>query len=127
MIKKLHHVDIIIAEGKEDLARSFYCDFLGLKEIEKPKGLKENGGLWLELDNAQIHLSIEREKGVAPNHTKAHLSYEIDSIAHWSEKIVAAGYEFKKCSPIPGFQRINTRDPFGNRIEMMERTLSVAI
>jgi catechol 2,3-dioxygenase-like lactoylglutathione lyase family enzyme len=36
MIHAIHHVQITIPRGAEDEARTFYCDLLGLPEIEKP-------------------------------------------------------------------------------------------
>ena len=57
MISRLHHVEIIIPRGEEGAARAFYCNFLGLKEIEKPSPLKERGGLWLEVGRCWATLS----------------------------------------------------------------------
>lgn len=34
--KKLNHIQLCIPKNKEKEARAFYCDILGLKEIEKP-------------------------------------------------------------------------------------------
>ena len=36
MLIGINHVQITIPEGQEQAAREFYCDLLGLKEIEKP-------------------------------------------------------------------------------------------
>lgn len=47
MIAGVHHVQITIPPGSEDQARAFYCDLLGLVEIEKPDPLAGRGGLWL--------------------------------------------------------------------------------
>ncbi|MEI7488076.1 MAG: hypothetical protein WCJ72_11835, partial [Chryseobacterium sp.] len=72
MIKRLDHVDIIIPKDGEDEARQYYCGILGMREIEKPEILKKNGGLWLQLDGSQVHLSYEKKEGVDPRKTKAH-------------------------------------------------------
>ncbi len=44
MILSLHHVQITIPKDTEVAARTFYCDLLGLPEIEKPESLKNRGG-----------------------------------------------------------------------------------
>jgi len=59
----LHHADLIIPRGAESEARKFYCELLGLTEIQKPEKLQKNGGLWLQLGNAQLHLSYEKKRG----------------------------------------------------------------
>ncbi len=37
MILKVHHAQITIPKNAENEARVFYCDFLGLREVPKPK------------------------------------------------------------------------------------------
>jgi hypothetical protein len=38
------------------------------------------------------------------------------------EKLQAAGIEPKDGIPIPGYDRFEFRDPFGNRVEFLEQT-----
>ena len=119
MIKGLHHADIIIPRGAEDKARQFYCQILGLKEIEKPSELKRNGGLWLEAGNAQVHLSIQ--DGYDPSKTKAHLAYEVDNLGETKQLLKDKGFEVVDNISVAGLTRANVRDPFGNRIEILQR------
>lgn len=100
------------------MAREFYCDFLGFKEIEKPADLQKNGGLWLEISNAQIHLSIQ--DGFDPSKTKSHLAYEVSNLAFLKEALAKRGIQWNDNSPVPGFIRGDIRDPFGNRIEFLQ-------
>ncbi len=44
MIIGVDHAQITIPKGFEKEAKKFYCEFLGLKEIEKPENRKKNGG-----------------------------------------------------------------------------------
>lgn len=118
MILKLHHAEVIIRRGQEDLARRFYCELLGLKEIPKPANLSKNGGLWLELGANQIHLSID--DGFDPAQTKAHLAYQVHDLAALLSRLEAAGFQTKMNEAITGYTRANVRDPFGNRIEFMQ-------
>jgi catechol 2,3-dioxygenase-like lactoylglutathione lyase family enzyme len=102
----------------EAAAVAFYRDVLGLPVIEKPDSLKDRGGVWFQLGNAQLHLSIE--DGVNRRATKAHIAYEVDNIEHWRERMVANEVTPIDSVPIPGYERFEARDPFGNRIEFIQ-------
>jgi hypothetical protein len=39
----------------------------------------------------------------------------------WKAKLIALGIEVVEGIPIPGYDRFEFRDPFGNRVEFMER------
>src|SRR5689334_10770306 len=81
-IKGLHHAQITIPNGEEAKARAFYCDLLGLQEIEKPDSLKASGGFWLQLANSiQVHVGVEA--GFDRSQTKAHLACQVDDVAAW--------------------------------------------
>jgi hypothetical protein len=53
--------------------------------------------------------------------TKAHIAYEITDLSGWKAKFTALGIEVMEGKPIPGYNRFEFRDPFGNRVEFMER------
>lgn len=118
-IKRLHHGQISIPKGAENEARKFYCDLLGLKEIEKPDPLKGRGGFWVELGEIQIHFGTE--DGVDRLATKSHLAYLVDNLSHWRKRLNEKGVETIDGIPIPGYYRFDFRDPFGNRIEFLEQ------
>ncbi len=121
MLTGIHHVQITIPEGQEPAARQFYCGLLGLDEIEKPEALKPNGGFWLQLGNIQIHVGTEC--GVDRSKTRAHVAYEVTDIESWRTKLEAAGVVLINTQPIPGLLRFELRDPFGNRVEFIEKTV----
>jgi catechol 2,3-dioxygenase-like lactoylglutathione lyase family enzyme len=118
MITSVHHVQVSIPVGAEDQARSFYCGVLGLKEIPKPEALAGRGGFWLELDGFQIHFGTE--DGVERSKSKAHVAYRVEGLERWRQKLSNAGFEAKDGIQIPGMDRFEFRDPFGNRIEFLE-------
>jgi uncharacterized protein (DUF952 family)/catechol 2,3-dioxygenase-like lactoylglutathione lyase family enzyme len=120
IVLRLNHADIIIPRGSEVLAREFYCDFLGFTEIAKPSNLLANGGLWLEVGNAQVHLSIQ--DGFDPSKTKSHLAYEVKDLEHLKSELSKRGIAWNDNSSVPGFIRGDIRDPFGNRIEFLQAT-----
>lgn len=59
MILGIDHVQITVPKEDELKARQFYCEVLGLKEIEKPDNRKSKGGCWLAAGKTQVHLSLE--------------------------------------------------------------------
>lgn len=120
MLIGINHVQITIPDGKEQEARRFYCSLLGLQEIEKPNVLKPNGGFWMQLGSIQIHVGIESE--VDRNRTKAHIAYEVSDIELWPSKLESENIKLISNTPIPGFKRIEFRDPFGNRVELIQQT-----
>lgn len=117
-----HHAQITIPKGAEEQAREFYCGVLGLSEIEKPASLRERGGFWLQVGDREVHVGTE--DGVDRHATKAHLAYEVTDLTGWREKLVEHGISVLESIPIPGYDRFEFRDPFGNRVEMIERKKS---
>ncbi|MBD8027024.1 VOC family protein [Ureibacillus sp. Re31] len=118
MIKGLHHVQITIPQGMEDEAKKFYCDVLGLQEIEKPDSLKGRGGFWLTIGDKDVHIGTE--DGFDRTKTKAHIAYEVDNLAYWKTKLTQENIKLLDGIPIPNFDRFEFRDPFGNRVEMIQ-------
>ena len=118
-ILRLHHGLVSIPKGTEDKAREFYCDFLGLREIPKPDSVKGRGGFWLELGDMQVHIGTE--DGVDRLATKAHLAYEVSDLNFWKVKLQSKGIEMLDGVPIPGYDRFEFRDPFGNRAELIQQ------
>jgi catechol 2,3-dioxygenase-like lactoylglutathione lyase family enzyme len=116
---RLHHAQITIPVGAEDAARRFYCGVLGLAEIAKPATLAGRGGFWLHVGEMQLHVGTE--DGVDRPATKAHLAYEVTELALWRERLTSAGCATFEGVPIPGYDRFEARDPFGNRIEFISR------
>lgn len=118
-ILELHHGQVSIPKGDESKAREFYCTFLGLSEIEKPEPLISRGGLWVQLENKQVHFGAE--ENVDRKATKAHLAYLVSNLSEWRKRITERDIEVLDGIPIPGYQRFEFRDPFGNRVEFLER------
>jgi len=118
MIVGLHHAQITIPRGGEARARAFYCDVLGLRELEKPAALRDRGGLWLQVGDAQVHIGVE--DGVERAATKAHVAYEVTDLAAWRVRLQSAGIEVLEGVSIPNQQRFEFRDPFGNRVEFLQ-------
>lgn len=115
----LHHAQITIPTGQESAARDFYCRLLGLQEIPKPESLQGRGGFWLDLGSQQVHVGTE--DGVNRRAGKAHLAYQVNDLGAFVSRLEAAGIGVERGVPIPGHDRVELRDPFGNRLELIEQ------
>jgi len=118
MILGLHHAQITIPKGAEEEGKNFYCHILGLEEIEKPNSLKGRGGFWLKVGDLEVHIGTE--DGFDRLTTKAHLAYEVKDISYWRSVLEKNDIQVIDSVPISGFDRFEFRDPFGNRVEMIQ-------
>jgi len=116
--KRLDHIQICIPKGKENEARQFYTDIIGLTEIPKPKALIANGGLWYQLADIQFHIGTENEI----NKSKRHPAFEISNLDDAKKYLIQQGVTLKEEIEIPGQKRFSFIDPFGNRIELLQKT-----
>jgi catechol 2,3-dioxygenase-like lactoylglutathione lyase family enzyme len=123
MIIGIDHVQITVPANAVAEARAFYCGLLGLPEVEKPATLQERGGFWLQVGDRQVHVGTE--DGVARHATKAHVAYAATKIAEWRARLAAAGVDLLDGIPVPGRDRFEFRDPFGNRDELIEASAGV--
>jgi len=118
MIKAVHHAQISIPIGSEPEAKAFYCGVLGMREIPKPASLAGRGGFWVQLGDCQIHFGVEDD--IERAKTRAHVAYLIEGLSQWRDRLNSVGIMTKDGIPIPGYNRFEFRDPFGNRVEFME-------
>ena len=120
MILGLHHAQITIPKNAEAEGKAFYCGILGLTEKEKPESLQGRGGFWLQVGDREVHVGTE--DGFERTETKAHLAYEVKEVAYWRTVLEKSNIAILDSVPIPGYERFEFRDPFGNRVEMIEWT-----
>jgi catechol 2,3-dioxygenase-like lactoylglutathione lyase family enzyme len=120
MLLAIDHVQLAMPEGGEEAARQFFCDVLGLKEEEKPKALKGRGGCWFSAQNVRLHLGVEAEFNPA---CKAHPAFLVADLKEVIARLNEVGMPHEPDAPLPGVERIFIRDPFGNRIELLERVV----
>lgn len=120
MITRLHHFQITVPRDAEDAAREFYCEFLGLTEIPKPESMRARGGFWLDLADMQVHVGLEDIEG--REKSKVHVAYQVDDLEYWKVKLKEKGIDAINGIPVPGMERFEFRDPFGNRVEFLQIT-----
>jgi catechol 2,3-dioxygenase-like lactoylglutathione lyase family enzyme len=118
LIIGVNHVQVNVAPEELARARDFYLGFMGLREIPRPPTFKSNG-LWMNAGTFEMHIGVE--PGVDRSKTRAHTAYEVSDLAHWRKKVSDAGHPIKEQPPIPGYDRFQFRDPFGNMIEIIAR------
>ena len=118
-ILSIDHVQIAMPAGAEKKARNFYVGILNFTEIPKPPELAKRGGAWFQSDNVQLHLGVEADFHPA---RKAHPAFIVEDLDDFLVKAQAAGYETDTTQPpLDGYKRAHVFDPFGNRIELMEK------
>ena len=113
----LDHIQLAIPQGSEDEARAFYVGVLGMREVDKPAGLSKQG-CWFESFGVCVHLGVDPDFSPA---RKAHPAFVVDSAQRLRADLEEAGVATSDTAPIEGYTRFFANDPFGNRIEFMEK------
>jgi catechol 2,3-dioxygenase-like lactoylglutathione lyase family enzyme len=117
-LRTIEHVQLAMPAGQEDRARAFYSGVLGIPEIPKPPNLAKRGGAWFESEAVKVHLGVDKDFRPA---TKAHVAFEVEELIELIRRCREAGYEVVDDEPLEGYFRVYINDPFGNRLELMER------
>jgi catechol 2,3-dioxygenase-like lactoylglutathione lyase family enzyme len=115
----IDHIQLSMPAGEEDRARAFYVELLRFIEVPKPLELAKRGGAWFEQGNVKLHLGVEEDFHPLK---KAHPALIVDDLAAFIAHLQNSGYEVDMTQPpLDGFKRVHVFDPFGNRLELMER------
>lgn len=116
----IDHVQLAIPPGVEAEARAeeFYSGALGLPRVPKPEPLAGRGGCWFSNGVVALHLGVEQDFRPA---RKAHPALIVDDLAGLVTSLEAARVQVRPGEPLDGYDRVHVDDPFGNRIELMER------
>ncbi len=117
-VVSVDHVQLAMPAGREAEARAFYEDILGIPELTKPPHLAARGGAWFERGALKIHLGVEKNFVAA---RKAHPGLIVVDLPAMVAALRAAGFAVNADEPFEGYDRVYVDDPFGNRIELMER------
>ncbi|WP_341711353.1 VOC family protein [Erythrobacter sp.] len=117
-ITGIDHVQLAMPHGGEPHARRFWEGIMGLHEIAKPPHLAVNGGCWFEGDGIAIHCGVE--DGFLPAR-RAHPALLVRDLRTLVTRLEQAGIPFKPGKKLEGYVRGDIADPFGNRIELMQR------
>ena len=113
----LHHVQLAMPPDEEQTAIAFYEGVLGLEQIPKPPELADLGGVWFRSGDLQVHLGVE--DGFHPA-MKAHPAFLVEDLERMRARVEMGGYKIIESVQFSGFRRVHVRDPFGNRLELIE-------
>lgn len=113
----IDHVQLAMPPGEEALARLFYGGVLGLQEVRKPVPLRRRGGVWFVGPGMAVHLGVEQPFRPAQ---RAHPAFIVSDLAWARRRIAGHGLEIEEDESGLAVQRCYVRDPFGNRIELVD-------
>jgi len=114
----LDHVQLAMPDGGEEAAEAFYSGVLGIPRVPKPAVLAARGGCWFERPGLRVHLGVE--EGFRPAH-KAHPALAVTGLDAFVAGLRARGVEVRPGDGVEGMAQAYVDDPFGNRIELIER------
>ncbi|MEW5940024.1 MAG: VOC family protein [Chloroflexota bacterium] len=117
-IYAIDHIQLAMPPGEEDKARAFYAGLLGFTEVPKPAALAGRGGAWFESGQVRLHFGVESDFRPA---RKAHPAFLVDDLPALLSRLEASGVTITRDVPLKGYERAHVSDPFGNRIELMEK------
>jgi len=113
----IDHVQLGMPSGGEDRAREFYGGVLGLREVAKPDALGGRGGVWFAGGPGfAVHLGVEA--GDRP--ARSHPAFVVEDLSAARDVLDAAGIAIEEDESGLAVARCYIRDPFGNRIELVD-------
>ncbi|WP_170287580.1 VOC family protein [Aquibacillus halophilus] len=116
--KGIEHIQLAAPLQSEKQARQFFSELLEMEEIEKPETLKQNGGVWFRCGKQEIHIGIEKDFSPAK---KAHPGLVVENINKLKDLLIQNNIKIIEDNRLPGYNRFYVNDPFGNRLEFLEK------
>ena len=116
-VLKIDHFQVAIPWGKVPEALAFYEGVLEFTRIPKPAELDQSGA-WLTQGPVNLHLGEEHQFEAA---RRAHPALLVDNFDHLLEKAKSGGHPLRMDDGPVGYKRGSVFDPFGNRIELMQK------
>jgi catechol 2,3-dioxygenase-like lactoylglutathione lyase family enzyme len=120
----LDHVTIQIDDGDEALrnALRFYVELLGLTALDRPANT-DNGrpGAWLQCGPQQLHIITGAGASAENRVSRRHPAFRVSDLEGLRRRLQTAGVEIIAGNRFPGQERFFVRDPWGNRLEFVER------
>ena len=122
-MRRLHHVNVVVPPGATGRVVGFYVETLGLRQVTKPTEGVAQTGAWFDVDErTQVHVS-ERD---GERHPQSHFGLVVDDFDSLLARLHDAGAPWEDQPPIFGGRRGFTRDPEGNRVEILEQAGDLA-
>jgi catechol 2,3-dioxygenase-like lactoylglutathione lyase family enzyme len=118
-VSRIHHVNVVIPVGTTEQAVAFYGRVLGLTHVPRPgeDEPQSTSGAWFDVaPRMQVHIS---ERDGEP-HPDAHFGIVVDDFDGVRQRLAGAGAPWTDQEPLFDGRRGFTRDPAGDRIELIE-------
>ena len=115
----LHHVQLAMPHGEEQAAVKFYGYCSGSSRSRSHRSSRREAGSGSGGPSIEFHLGVE--DGFRPA-TKAHPAFMVEGLERCCARLGCGGHP-GRCEDevqLAGFHRVYVRDPFGNRIELIE-------
>lgn len=116
---RFDHLLLSIPPGATEAARAFYGGLLRLPELPGPH---PSGALWFQAGDVQLHLREEAATSPPAAPANRHPAFEIANLSEVRAWLSTQGVALETASPINGRARFFFRDPFGNRLELLQFT-----
>jgi catechol 2,3-dioxygenase-like lactoylglutathione lyase family enzyme len=113
-IARIDHCTLIITDMAK--ARAFYGELLGLKEIAPPKEF-DFVALWFDLGGHYLHLLLKPQPDTP---SPRHICFLVEDVRTLREMLKQRGLAVDETVKIAAADRFFIRDPFGNRIELLQ-------
>jgi catechol 2,3-dioxygenase-like lactoylglutathione lyase family enzyme len=81
--------------------------------------LTQQESLRKQVGTAQLHVGIEDD--VDRSKTKAHTAYLVRDLDIWRKRLKEYDFEIIESAPLPNATAFEFRDPFGNRVELIQK------
>lgn len=119
---RIDHVQITAPPALEAETRRFYGEGLGFAEIPKPPALARNGGMWYQLGDMQLHVSLEDVDPASNGASRRHIAYDVADLGALERELRQRGLTIiPDRQPTAGLRRFYLRDPGGNRLEISQK------
>jgi catechol 2,3-dioxygenase-like lactoylglutathione lyase family enzyme len=125
LIAGLDHVNLLIDDSSDSLERAhaFYGELLGLEPIERPHNTDSGrSGAWYQCGPQQVHLTTAPDASSFNRSSRRHPAFRVTNADAMRERLGRAGVEIIPGNTFAGQKRFFVLDPWGNRIEFVERT-----
>jgi catechol 2,3-dioxygenase-like lactoylglutathione lyase family enzyme len=120
---RLQHVGATFPPGSEGEIRSFYRDVVGLEEIEVPDSVADRGWIWFGTRDVGIELHFIPSELPPDPQRRHHFCLQVEHLGELRARLEREGAEIREAGGrIPGRERLFTRDPVGNLVELLEMT-----
>lgn len=89
-----------------------------------PTPIAARAGAWYQCGVQQLHLTTEKDASLVNKASRRHPAFRLADLEALRRRLETAGVEIIAGNRFPGQERFFVRDPWGNRLEFVERSTS---